>query len=90
METITNGIVMTVTNISKHTGWTIAVTQSAFVVSLLAWCNVITPILGMVAALTGVIIGIHSVWIKVIKPMMHKRKLKKARVKPSKHVDYEN
>ena len=60
----------------------VLVTQSSFVVSMLAWIGVLTPLLGFIAAIAGAIVGIHSV-VKLFKSRKHAKELKTSKVKPS-------
>lgn len=75
----TNNILNT---INSKTGLTVTITQSSFIVTLLAWCGVITPVVGCIAGICGAVIGIHAVWAKIIKPFFHKHHLKNAKIKP--------
>ena len=64
-------------NVVTNKPWvSVAVTQSAFCVSLLSWLQFLTPIIGFIAAIFGLIVGYFSLVISYRKYRDYNKKRK--------------
>ena len=58
IEQTTNAL----TNITNKPMLSFFITQGSFAAGLLTWLQVLTPILGFISALFGIIVGAHSIY----------------------------
>ena len=57
-----NPITNLLTNISNKPAISFTICQSAAGMAFLSWLHIVTPILGFISALFGIIVGAHSIY----------------------------